>query len=178
MNAATMIYTAATLGALLSLGTLVAYFRSERRWRAREREHAQWLESVRMQSPSPPGTSPTGADEAERTLIPVQRRPFHAALWEDEPDLAPPPRARAIARELAARQRDEPRSERAIHAPEPLPPPSRGHSATERTPAVAEAPAHEENDEMLKQQMAVAALMSAQKLAIRDFSSATPILER
>ncbi|WP_158984958.1 hypothetical protein [Lysobacter panacisoli] len=102
-----MIYAAVALSASLSLGVLVAFFWSEGRWRERDRAQAEWLRSLRPHSVEKPST----AIQPEHSPIPIQRRPFHEALWEDCPELAPSPRARPVVQELelAAHRRNEER---------------------------------------------------------------------
>lgn len=102
MRTDTMIYMAVALSALLPLGTMGVFLWSERRWRERER----WLRDHCMPLIDEARSSSAQANEEPR-LIPIQRRPFHEALWEDEPDLAPSPKARAIVQDLAARQRHD-----------------------------------------------------------------------
>lgn len=95
-----MIYAAVTLGALVPLGVIGAFVWSERRCRERDRMQAEWLRRLRPLASADVHTEGL----PERPLIPIQRRPFHEALWEDCSELAPSPRVRAIVRELAARQ--------------------------------------------------------------------------
>ena len=101
MTAEHLIYTAVALSALLSLGALIAFFRCERRCRKQEREAPERLTALRMQ----PRSTDLG-DEVKPQPIQI-RRPFHEALLEDAPELAPSPRTHAIADELAARQRNQ-----------------------------------------------------------------------
>lgn len=111
MRTDTMIHMAVALSASLPLGTIVAFLWSERRWRERER----WLRDHRL-----PALDESSASScpAESRLIPIRRRPFHEALYEDEPDLAPSPQARAIVRERAAHPRhDDIESPRIVHEP-------------------------------------------------------------
>ncbi len=101
MTAKMMIYAALAPSALLSLSMIVAFVWSERRWRERERERER---SARTRLAAASGALPATAAEDVPHAIPIQRRLFHEALWEDEPGLAPSPRARAISQELAQRQ--------------------------------------------------------------------------
>ncbi len=97
MTAKMMIYAALASSALLSLSVFVAFAWSERRWRERER-------SLRPSLVAASGALPATAAEDAPHAIPIQRRPFHEALLEGEPSLAPSPRVRAISQELAQRQ--------------------------------------------------------------------------
>lgn len=171
MRTDTMIYTAVALCALLPLGTIGALLWSDRRWRERER----WLREHCMPSLVNAGMSSAPA-EAKPRLIPIRRRAFHEALWEDEPDLAPSPGVRAIARELAARRRRGAESLRAMGEQEPLsrdglpvasnqgvpqmPPSWREHIA-EAAPEREAAFVHEEKDEMKWSQVAATAALAA-----------------
>ncbi|HEY0659733.1 MAG TPA: hypothetical protein VGD21_00185, partial [Lysobacter sp.] len=150
MQAETIIYGAAALSVSVCLGTLAAFFWSERRWRKRE----QWLAS--LCTLDEPGTPPHPTDEAEPPTIPITRRPFHEALWEDEPDLAPSPRLRP------QMQSDRSPVLRSENAGRVGPANAGSRSLHEITPARAsaadEASTHEEDDEMLKQKIAAAAL--------------------
>ncbi|GAA5076929.1 hypothetical protein [Lysobacter panacisoli] len=98
-----MMYAAVALSATLSLGVLVAFFWSERRWRQWDREQAQRLRNLRTDHIGGENASPRQDDELAWPPIPFQRRPFHEALAEDCPELAPSPQARAIAQYLATR---------------------------------------------------------------------------
>jgi len=100
MTAEHLIYTAVALSVLLSLGTLIAFFRCELRCLRQERE-AERLAGLRMQ---PRSAVPGDEIKPQATQ---RRRPFHEALLEDARELAPSPRARAIASELATRQRNQ-----------------------------------------------------------------------
>jgi len=148
MTAATLIYVAAALNALLSAGTLIAFFWCERRARTHEHAMAQRLAVLHGSTYAVDRTA-----GVERAAIPIRRRAFHEALQEDAPELAPSPRAVAISRELLAQRRSVICNETANHELEALP--SQPYSSlSERAPALPIA--HEDNDEMLKQQMAVA----------------------
>ncbi|HEY0662504.1 MAG TPA: hypothetical protein VGD21_14435, partial [Lysobacter sp.] len=152
MRTETIIYGMAALSTLLCAGTLGAYCWSERRWRQRE----QWLASLRTRPPDEPGTPPHPTDEAEPPTIPITRRPFHEALWEDEPDLAPSPQSRALM------QRDRSSADRSEGHGQIVPAVAGNRPIREMSPAripkADEASTHEEHDEMLKQKIAAAAL--------------------
>ncbi|MDI9238242.1 hypothetical protein QLQ15_04870 [Lysobacter sp. LF1] len=96
-----MFYVTVVVGALVLfwagvMGSFLWF--GPRRWRAEE----QWLRSRR--AAFVPEPNPDSVDEAPQREMPIHRRPFHEALWEDEPSLAPSPRVRALVREVAARQ--------------------------------------------------------------------------
>jgi len=150
MTAVTLIYLAVSLSALLSAGTLIAFFWCERRARTHERAMAQRLADLYGSSYT---VDRTGG--VELAAIPIKRRPFHEALEEDAPELAPSPRAVAISRELLAQRRSAICNATSSYEPEALPSQPRP-SLSERAPALSTV--HEDNDEMLKQQMAAAAV--------------------
>ena len=150
MTAVTLIYLAVSLSALLSAGTLIAFFWCERRARTHERAMAKRLADLYGSSYT---VDRTGG--VELAAIPIKRRPFHEALEEDAPELAPSPRAVAISRELLAQRRSAICNATSSYEPEALPSQPRP-SLSERAPALSTV--HEDNDEMLKQEMAAAAV--------------------